>query len=119
MHSCLHGYGVAFHIRTWQTSLLDAAPASVHSLSTMHWVQLMQEWPHPTAQHDIADLVHFLRTRLPLHNMLVHWFALVESSEGVQIRDQCTDALLCLELGPAVDLQGLINHWSTQAKCGA
>ena len=81
----------------------------------MPWSQLMRGWPNPTAQHDIAKLVHYLLDKLPIHNMSVVWYALVDSAEGMQISDRGADALLCLELGHATDLQGLINHWSPQA----
>ena len=38
--------------------------------------------------------------------MSVEWYALVDTSAGVQFRDQGADAVLCLELGHATDLQG-------------
>ena len=90
----------------------------IHVLSHPVWSALLSEWQDPHSQHDVAEFASFAASALlvPINCMQLHWQSRVTTDTGVEITESGQAVTLGLDLTTMAhpDVQGLLNHWSTQ-----
>ena len=96
-------------------ALLEAR-RPIHVLSHPVWSAILSDWQDPHLQHDVAEFALFVASVLPIACMQLRWQSRVTTDTGLEITESGRTVTLGLDLTTMQhpDVQGLINHWSTQ-----
>ena len=96
-------------------ALLEAR-RPIHLLTHPVWSAILHDWQDPHSQHDVAEFALFAASALPIPCMQLNWQSRVTTDTGVEITEAGRTVTLGLDLTTMrhPDVQGLINHWSTQ-----
>ena len=96
-------------------ALLEAR-RPIHLLTHPVWSAILHDWQDPHSQHDVAEFALFAASALPIPCMQLKWQSRVTTDTGVEITEAGRTVTLGLDLTTMrhPDVQGLINHWSTQ-----
>ena len=98
---------------------LSASGATVQLHRRKAWIRLLETWPNPQQQHDIAELLVHIKRQMRFPALVGKWEARTMQGPHVQMH-QCATQVphIMLPCKPHKTLQELVEQWAYEQDTG-